>query len=402
MRSFSRKTNLLALGLLLVFLSAGCEDEEKAQTKPEDFGPAVKEHAWKPPDPVDLTAPGGHPQKTLDLTEPRKFPDCHQIFEPDGEPAESFPMPDDVQRPLELAGCHPEAYHVADDGRRFVAYATPPDGPGWDMRLVAYDKSGELLWHYRLKRAENAENFTANFRESFIAPILPRLVCAGTLWQGGTEAACVDAETGVKKWDGMMKFWSGIAPQPVENALNAATLSGITRRYPFSGVEMRFKSFDDGGGRVAYYATDGEHLFFVPSQSQEIEMTAYDLEKFEPVWRLGLEARPDSSWEHAFSDLGIVLFKIKETIYAAGADTGELLWAARVGGDEPPVASRGGKLYLLLRREADPNLLYELDPKSGQVNWYGKVPTGTLELMSYEDTLILRSVRAVQKVQGLE
>lgn len=401
MFAHSRHTAMLTLVLLLISLGSGCDDKKQHDTSKQDKA-EVTEHAWKPPESVDLTTPDKHTKKELELGDARKFPDCHQIFEPAGQPAESFPMPDDVQRPLELAGCQPEAYHLADDGRRFVAYATPPDGPGWDMRLVAYDKAGELLWHYRLERSENAENFTANFRASFIAPILPRLVCAGTLWQGGTEAACVDAKTGEKKWDGMMKFWTGIAPQPAQNALNAATLTGITRRYPYSGVEMRYKSFDARGGRAAYYATDGQRLFFVPAESDEIEMIAYDLSEFEPVWRLGLEARPDSSWERALPTLGLVLFKVKTTIYAADTDTGELLWAAKVGEDEPPVAARGGKLYLLLRRDTDPNLLYEIDPEAGQPSWYGEVPTGTLELVSYEDTLILRSVRAVQQVQGLE
>ncbi|QDG53168.1 hypothetical protein FIV42_21200 [Persicimonas caeni] len=405
MRMVPQQAAKLALVLLALSVWSGCDKGESAEKAPEVDKPEVTTHAWQPPEAVDLTNPGSHSIEELALSEARKFPDCHQIFEPDGTPAESFPLSDDEQRPLELAGCEPEAYRVLDDGTRLVAYATPPDGPGWDMRLVSYAPSGELNWHYRLDRSENAKNFTANFRGSFIAPILPRLVCAGTLWSGGTEAACVDAESGEAKWDGIMKFWAGMAPQPAANALNSATLSGLTRRYPYSGVEMRYRPFDNRGGRAAFYATDGERLFFVPAQQDEadaIQMTAFDLESYEPIWRLGLEARPRATWTHAFGELGVVLFKVDEAIYAAKADTGELLWSATVGDDEPPVAARGGKLYLLLRRKADPNLLYELEPQSGQVNWYGEVPTGTLELRSYEDTLILRSVRAVQKVSGLE
>lgn len=398
---------ILAIGLIIW---TGCDDKKPKATELEDDGPKVTTHKWSAPKPVDLTDPSGHPEKDIELSDPRKFPDCHLLFEPGGEPAASFPLNDAEQRPLELAGCEPEAYEVLDDGTRLVAYATPPDGPGWDMRLVSYAPSGELNWHYRLDRSENAKNFTANFRGSFIAPILPRLVCAGTLWSGGTETACVDADTGKPKWDGIMKFWAGVAPQPAQNALNTATLSGITRRYPFSGVEMRFRPFDHRGGRAAYYSSDAERLFFVPAQSDaqsgakssKIAMTAFDLASFEPVWRLELDARPRATWEHAFGELGIVLFKVDASIYAADAETGELLWAAKIGDDEPPVVAHAGKLYLLLRRKAAPNLLYALDPKSGGVDWYSETPTGTLELHEYENTLILRSVRAVRKVSGLE
>jgi hypothetical protein len=425
----SSVSRLVLAGIIIVgclWFVAG--DDQNKPPKPDSADePSVPVHPWPSPEPVDLTSLDGLTEKTLSLTKAQKFPDCHLIFEPDGAIAQRFPLDDPARRARTLAGCQTEAYRVTDDGTRYVAYAVPADGPGWDLRLASYAESGQLSWHYRLDRSRNAKNFTANFRRSFIAPMLPRLVCTGTLWAGGTQTACVDANSGEEKWAGILKFWAGIAPQPLEHALNTATLSGLTRRYPFSGVEMRSHPFDGDGGRAAYYATDGQRLFFVPSPSSTapsganmsganmsganksgtnkpstIAMTAFDLARFEPVWRLELPSRPSPTWEYASAELGVVVFKIAQTMYAADNDTGEILWAATIGADEPPIAARGGKLYILTRRKTSPNLIFEIEPTSGDINWYAKAPTGTLEIEVIADTLILRSVRAVQEVSDLE
>jgi hypothetical protein len=370
---------------------------------PTSAGVQMVEHPWDPPEPVDLTDPDAHPTRELALGEPQRFPDCHRLFEPDGVPLEHFPLADDEKRPMALASCDPEGYRVLEDGRRVVAYATPADEDGWDLRVTFFGADGELLWHHRLDRSANAANFKANFRGSFIAPILPRLICAGTLWDGGTQAACIDADTGESKWSGTMRFWSGIAPQGLEHGLNAASSSGLTRRYPYSGVEMRFMPFEATGGRAAYYATDGQRLFFAPADDEaDNALTAFDMAEHERLWKLELPARPLAGWAHAFVEPGVVLFEIDDTIYAADTDTGELLWAAIVGADRPSVVAIDEALYVLLRRESEPNLLYELDARTGQIGWQAPVPTGTLELRDYEHILTLRSVRAVQRVAGLD
>ncbi len=403
---FERGRCMAVLTALAASLAAGCDHHPAAKPAPTDASTAPATRTWKAPEARDLT----HPEKaankwtkrTLDLTPPQRFPDCHELFEPHGQVAKAFPLHDDGMRALALAGCGVEAYRTLDDGTHYVAYATPAKGAGWDLRLAAYDPTGKLAWSYKLDRSQNADNFTANFRGSFIVPLLPRLVCAGTLWEGGTQAACVDPKTGKARWDGMMPFWSGIAPQGHDVSLVAATISGLSQRYPYSGVEMRYEPFGDSGGRTAFYATDANHLFYVPGDGGAIHMTAFNLDSFAPSWRLDLPARPKAPWKHAFARFGIVLFEIDTTVYAADADTGKVLWAVEVGDDQPPVAAAGKQLFLLLHRQTDPNLLYALDARTGQIHWYSTVPTGTLELFSYDDTLVLKSVRAVQKVNNRE
>lgn len=383
-------------------LAGGCDDKEPEEDQTDSAVQSLETRAWKPPEPIDLRQPDSFEQKTLELTDARKFPDCHRLFEPGGQPAAAFPLSDAQLRPLELAGCEPEAYRVMEDDSRYVAYAVASDGPGWDMRLVAYDADGNLRWHDRLDRSENAKNFKANFRGSFITPLLPRLVCAGSLWEGGTEAVCLKAETGERAWEGMMKFWAGVAPRGLGNGLTTASLTGLTRRYPYSGVEMRYKPFEAKGGRAAYYAADQRRLFYVPAKGDSLQMHAYDLESFEELWRIALPERPAATWEHAFEEAGVALFLADKTVWAVDADSGEVLWGATVGENAPSVAADEDGLYLLHHRAADPNLLYSIAPKTGQVHWVAQTPAGTLEVLTYEDALVLKSVRAVQKVVGVE
>lgn len=371
--------------------------------------------AWAQPDaPLktrDLRTPEASLQARLTLTPSETFPSCAELFEADGHPKPEFPLTDDRRRPLQLAGCAPEAYRRLDDGTRYIAYATPlgkmrddaaPREPlsenATDLRLLAYQPDGQLAWHATLDRSANAKNFRANFRDSYIAPLLPRLVCFGTRWQGGTQASCVQATTGEVAWSGTMPFWSGIVPQPNATSLVGASLKRLTRRYPYSGVEMRAITFDDAGGRSSFYAAHPGQLFFASAHAKSPRLSAYDLDDFSTQWTLELPGQPDPNWAKVFADLDLLMLKIDDTIFALGAQTGARLWAARVGADASPVVARKGRLYLLLRRQSAPNDLFEIAPDTGAVTRFSPLPNGTLDLLNIEDTLVLRSVRAVQQV----
>jgi len=407
--------------LIVATLSLISCDRSGTQTPDADAAVSAEERAkpkmlaWAQEDaPLktrDLRTPEASLETELTLTASEKFPTCAALFESDGHPKPEFPLTDDRRRPLQLAGCAPEAYRRLDDGTRYIAYATalakmrdesaPLDAPpedASDLRLLAYQPDGQLAWHAQLDRSANAKNFRANFRDSYIAPLLPRLVCFGTLWQGGTQASCVEAKTGALAWSGTMPFWSGIAPQPNATSLVGASLKRLTRRYPYSGVEMRAITFDSAGGRSSYYAAHPGQLFFASAHAESPHLSAYDLDDFSTQWTLELPAQPRPNWGHAFADLDLLLLKIDDTIYALRAQSGARLWAARIGADASPVVALNGRLYLLLRRESAPNRLFEIDPESGAILGFSPVPNGMLDLLNIEDTLILRSIRAVQQV----
>lgn len=412
---------IASVSLLVATLSVISCDKNDATTDPpadtqSNSGTATSTLKWTQPNirikTRDLRSPSASLQSALKLTASEKFPPCTQIFEENDNPKKHFPLADTNTRALQIAGCLPEAYRRLADGTRYVAYATPLTDPisGSDrpdertpedasnLRLLAYKPDGQLAWHAQMDRSENAKNFRANYRSSYIAPILPRLVCFGTLWQGGTQASCVDSKTGAVKWSGMLPFWSGITPQPNATSLVGVSLKRLTRRYPYTGVEMEAIKFDNPGGRSSLYAADSDQFFYSSSHAETPHLTAYSLDDFKVRWTLELPAQPNPNWSHLFGELDLLLLKIDDTLYALRASTGERMWAATVGADEPPVVALNGHLYLLLRRESGPNRIFDLDSKTGEVQQFSPVPSGTLDLLKIEDTLILRSIRAVRKI----
>lgn len=407
-RAWALACCIVVMGGATLAAASGCRDDasksalDGPNTMPGTVqGPPAR--AWEAPrageNLVDLSALDASLRREITLAPAERFAPCHEIFEPAGAPTAPFPLTDDARRPLALVGCEPEAYQVLDDATRLLAYAVPTGAPpAADLRLVAYAADGALKWHARLDRSENARNFRANFRESFIVALEERLVCFGTLWQGGTQMSCQNAQTGEAAWTGMMPFWAGVAPRGDQMSLVSADLNGLTRRYPYSGVEMRSRAFGNFGGRTSFYASSGAHVFFSSASAQSTALTAYRIDDFEPAWRLALPGHPTPHWQAVFDDLNLLLLKIDQTLFAVDTDAGQALWGVGVGDDEPPLVARGGRLYLLVRRDAEPNLLVELDPRSGKVQWAAETPLGTLKLRVVEDTLMLQSVRAVQQV----
>jgi hypothetical protein len=397
-RTTLRAAILALLGALAAAQWTGCDEKKEepaAKATAEADQPAV--YKLDPKTHLDLLAPEGQPRE-FELGETRKLPPCHEVFEPQGTVAERFPANDPAERAITLAGCDPEAY-ARVDGQTLLAYRVPRENKGYHQRYVSYDSDGKLQWDYLIDRSENAENFRANFRSGFIAPLLPRLACAGTLWEGGTRLTCLDATSGEAKFDGLLKFWAGLAPRPHDTSLVTATISGITRRYPYSGVEMRYKALPDSGGRSAFYASDGARLLFVASDSKFPQMTAYGFDDFEKQWITELPARPKSHYDDtAFGEHSVVLAKADGKLFAIDTETGEGLWSADVGDDTPPVAVDEDAMYLLVRRDTKDNLLYSLNPRSGEVHWWSNVPPGTLELRICDGLLFTRSVRAVRHI----
>jgi len=397
---FNATVVAVALGALAV--GGGCERESRGAP---DAGRSMQEaklevRPFESPEPVDLVEPPPERRRELEFGEPRRYPACREILESGGEIRERL-MPERERTEWVLYGCDPEAYRKLEDGRRYVAYGEPPGRAGSrDLQLVAYDSEGKRNWAYRMDRSRTGEQFTASFRSSFIAPLLPHLVCVGTLWADETQLSCLEADSGTAEWEGTLDFRSGIPFRGYDTALHGADRSGLTRRYPYSGVEMERTDFRGEGGPGALYATDGEQLFFAPSEGEPSRLTAYSFETMEPTWRAELPEPPDAGYaEGAFADHETVAVKLRERFYGLDTSSGAVRWAFEVGDDRPSVASGPDRLYLLLQRAQRANLLYAVEPASGNIEWYGPVPTGTLEVAWVGSELLIRSVRAFQPVR---
>ena len=378
----------------------GADSPHRAESAGETIRqPSLETRSWSAPDSVDLTRPDDATSREFDLTELERFPPCRELFEPEGTPAETFPVPE-RWRARALAGCRPEAYRRDDSGRRYIAYDVPNDAPsGTDLRLLYYGPDDTLQWSYRIDRSDQSTNFEANFRESFVVPLHPHLVCVGTLWAGATRAICLEAETGEREWDGELSFWSGMPLRGDETSLVGADINGLTRRYPYSGVEMQRRDFEHRGGRGGLYLAGPEHLLFTPDETDPQRLTAYAYDGLEPRWRVELPGHPDSAYDDAsFPELGVAAGEIDGTLYGLELSDGSVRWAWHTD-DRSPIVALDSTLYALVRRDGDDNLLYALEPRSGEVRWHGSVPSGTLHLHALEGRLMLRSVRAVQRVR---
>jgi len=374
--------------------SSGCEDS-KSQEK------VVHRVELPPLDaievPESIEAETSH---ELKLEESRRYEPCHRLLELDAEPRAELDM-NDTELWEMLIGCGADAWTKAD-GVRYVAYATDPIGPDTeetDLRFVAWDADGARKWSVLIERRHQGKNFVANYRQSFVTIPGARHACAGTLWEGGTTAACVNRQNGEVDWSGRMAFWAGLAPIGLEDVLYVADISSLTRRYPFSGVEMRARELDGTGGRAAFYASDGSHLYFAPARAEEPRLIKYSLSDMEPLFRRGLPDNPRSGFAFAIAEHDVVLMLFEnEGLLAIDSKSGDVLWRLDVGKDRPSVAWNSSKIFVLHRVPGELNPLYAFEPRTGRVLYRAETPAGTLHVHASDDKVILRSVRAIRPV----
>lgn len=412
-------SNQFKITALILFISLGACDSSPKNA--EKIAPAATDAAtsqnhrkeWSVPDvpaaEKNLLDPAPFQTFSLAPGDPEIFPRCHEIFEDTSQlPATPRDWPWTVHTTKESAalfGCSPEAYQQNPDGSRHIAYGIPnPDThDASNLRFVAYNPDGKVHWHYLMDRSEQALNFAANFRGSFIARPSEKLICVGTLWEGGTQTACIDDSAADKLqpepvWTGNMNFWAGTKPVGLDNSLFSADIKGLTRRYPFNGVEMRHRDFEQPGGRGSLYTADEKSLYFAPGTPDSI-LSAYNLPDMSLRWQLQLPNKPQTSYHHILPAHDLLLIKIDDTLYGIDTQLGNVRFALTIGVDHPPIAANDTHIYLLLRRPDLANLIYQLDPKTGRVLQVATTPTGTLDMNIDKQTLMLRSVRAVRTAQ---
>ena len=401
--SHCRSTGRLLSALILCALPFGllaCDNDKDSDQPAVEVPKAEVYHydreAVESTEAIDLRDPSGQTFRRLRASTPEVFPPCRQIFEEDGE-FKNWPLSTEEQGPA-LFGCDPESFIKLDDGRRIIAYATgmEEDRRATHLQIVFYEADGSIRWKNLMDRSAEKQNFAANYRGSFLTVVDDRLVCAGTLWQGGTQAQCARKENGEVVYDDVMNFWAGIKPFAFDGSLFTTDIRGITRRYPFRGTEMRHRDLEGRGGRSAFYATDQERIFFSPAEDEPI-LTGWDLETLSPIWRAELPDRPRITYRHVSAEHELLLLKVEENLYGFDTKTGEVRMVFTVGESHPPVTFSDDTLYLLLRRNEDPPLLYAIEPQNGEVRWVALATAGTLQI-HYDTGLLLRSVRAVHSV----
>lgn len=392
---------LLTLSLCASLLGPGCQSKKELEVPaaPEEN---ILQGKLEVPEARDLTTPPeGMKKSDLELSEPKLWGLCRDIFEPGGEQRTTYPYHEDDTKEAEaFFGCDLEGMLELDDGRRFVAYALDQERPSSEthtIRVVAYDKGGKRTWTHDTKRDSRGTSFAASYRGTTLANVPPHLFCVSSMWESGIDIECLRTKTGELAWEGRLPYWSGIAPQGFAKSLFVADLSGLRQIYPWSGVERRFKKLDGPGGRSSFYATDGERLYYSSNRTAPLELGAYDFATLDKLWSRELTQKLDPLWTEIFPEHGLMILRQEEVLIAVSTTDGKPLWAVKTGPSTPKVAANEDTILVLVRREEKPNLLHALDPKTGKSKWWSEPPTGTLRIEAAKNQVVLGSVRAVQR-----
>ena len=331
------------------------------------------------------------PKVSLNLTPAVRYDDCEATLTPE---TTQFPSSAADRLPF-VIGCGMEAYRELSD-QSFVTAHSVEVGASKDMRVSRWSPAGERVWTFVLDRSSENGNFAANFRASWIAELAPLHVCAGTMWEGGTQGTCVEYATGKRIWSGRMPFWAGGPPIGFAGGLYVSDVSGISQRYPFSGVEMRFRKFDGAGGRSSLYLDGEDHLLFSPARAEEPRIIRYDYNSLSPIWRLALPVDPTPGF--GLSRAKADVFGVGNEAIAVDPKTGRALWRRAIPEPRVPIAATDTLLYVLERDETLPNTLHAVDLLTGKTQWHAPTPFGTLSVHVLNDRVFLKSVRSVQEV----
>lgn len=385
-------------GTVASVVLVGCDEppDESAGDGGEVDADAPEVRSWPELEPTRLDEVPASKERALEWTPSSRYDPCREYFESNGEVEESFPELEPSVAEVR-AGCNPEAW-VETESRRYVAYRVPvEESERRDLRFVAYE-GGELAWSETIARDQYGADFTANFLGSFIVPLHPHVACAGTRWQGGTRVACLRRDGGEVVYSGRLSFWTGIPLQGNDTSLVGAEVSGLTRRYPYSGVEMARRDFETTGGRLSLYVTDGKRLLFA-SDEEPARLSGYDFDGFEPLWRLELPGLPETDLEGGgLPGLPIAVVEIEGALYAVDPGAGDVLWGLGLGGGSVRVEHDGENLYVMRHRAEEPNELFAVDPEQGEVAWRGEVPLGSLDVEVIDGEVFAESVRAVRRL----
>ncbi len=394
--------HLLVPALLLSLVLVGCDNGDEHRDRPDpEATDTLPHHDHTDVDAsivIDLTDPDDHPRRDLDDPPADRFDPCHQLLEPDGEPDNLSDDIDDIDHLF--FGCDVDDHYLFDDGRRAVAYAIPiPESDdATDLRIVFYDDDGTLLWHRSLDRSHRADAFAPAYRGSFLTPVDNRLICAGTLWLRQTQVICIRQNNGSVVYDGRLDFRAVTDLFVHDGTLTTADDRGITRRYPFSGTEMRHRSFDTRGGASSLYAHDGQRIFYIPGDD-EPTLESWDLNDLQLRWRADLTEFPSRSFEQTFADHRLLFVVVDDTLFGIATDDGQLRMAHRIDDERPRMTASDDHLYLLIRPGDHDPVLYALDPDDGTVEWVADAPAGSRELRYRDGELMVRTVRTVRTLQ---
>ncbi len=395
-----KKLGLISMSILAIACQSQGPSSKDAASKEDDTSIVIT--PLEVPEPIDLLAQKDTeiPSRVIQVSDAKIWQPCYQLFETGGEPRSTMKVDDEAKHAEMLWGCEVEAYARGEQGERYYAYGLKSEERlrASDQRIVAYDKEGALLWHHTIDRDSDAMNFASSRRSSFIVDFHPYLVCGGTRWDGSLEYICAKKqEGGAIAWQGKLSQWSGTNPIGHEKSLTFGDITTLKKIYPWEGVERTSAPLEGTGGYSALYATDGKMHVFSANRIPWKTLTGVDLSTMKPVWKRSFDETFDPLWAHGFARHDLTLVRQGELLIGLETSSGKALWSIKAGSEAPPIAASDAAIFMLVRRAKGPNLIYAIAPRTGKPLWYGAPPTGTLEIAYEGGTLLLKSIRSVQR-----
>ena len=402
---------LIPLLTVAAFALAACDDDPEpappADEEIQDDDAELTTHDLDDLDALDIPIvdlfdePGRSMELETDASE--QFEACHHYFEPHDDVVEQWPF-DDAATPRSLFGCQPEGVINLKDGHRAIAYEVPLDEERRrsDLRIILFDDQGETAWHHLMERDDQAEQFAAEYRGTALTSVDDALICASTRWIEHTQILCARVDDGESTLDQAVDFWAGLDLFGHDGALISMDREGITRRYPFSGAEMRHRGVARPIGTAGYYASDERRVFVVPDEGSPT-LAAWDVATLSPLWEAELSEFPSRRRPFVDADTDRLILRTGDHLLNLRASTGEPRAIYRVGDVDPVIhATNDGLLLLLLRRDDDPPLLVAIDTDDDEVIWQAEAPLGTLDISSDNDEFLSRTVRTVRSFRPIK
>ena len=377
--------SVITLSAFLLSCDAGCagESDKPDRNSGEASAKATKVVKLPPAQSVELSSLR---HRQIETSKAFRQTDCHRLFSADGLESAA----DSVR--LASARCHPEVY-LSDSNRLYIGFRPGPETS--DLQLHAYtsldEKPRKPDWSATFSRPK-VDSFKATFSGTK-AVIIEPFLCLTSRFLQRTIAGCY--REGKNVWNAVWDFETYSGPHPVREAFVLTKRKGLSRRYPFTGEEIRFHGFAaiDRNSLIAARDKDVGIVRQQRANPPSPTLDVYDLKNGRLRWQTpGMKGVRDlvGPSQHRF----VVVFKNR----LAGVGRRNQ-WHIEFPRDIADIDCRQTScIVLLTSTHKEPGHLVQLSAEEGSVSRVGSVRPGFVSLSRYGEDIFVESLKTTRSI----